>query len=88
MREGSPSMAAFSILMTLGAEVGEQHGAVRCGAELLDRYDAHALEWLHTSGFLLMNCFAMMMRCISLVPSPMQVSGASRYRRSMSYSFE
>jgi len=71
-------MAAFSILMTLGAEVGEQHGAVRCRPELFDRDDAHALKWLHAAGFLLMYCFEMMMRCISLVPSPMQVSGASR----------
>src|SRR5690606_5911898 len=42
----------------------------------------------HCAGFLLIHCLEMMMRCISLVPSPMQVSGASRYRRSMSYSLE
>ena len=62
----------------LGAEIGEQHGAVRRRAELLDGNDANALKWLHAAGFLLMNCFEMMMRCISLVPSPMQVNGASR----------
>src|SRR6201996_5803578 len=75
-------------LDNLGAEIGEQHRAVRRGTELLDGYDAHALERLHVAGFLLMNVLEMMMRCISLVPSPMQVSGASRYSRSMSNSLE
>ena len=30
------------------------------------------------AGFRSINCLAMMMRCISLVPSPMHSSGASR----------
>ena len=41
--------------------------------------DAQPVErkGLHT-GFRAISCFAMMMRCISLVPSPMHISGASR----------
>ena len=64
----------------LGAQLGQEHGAVGTGAELLQRQDAHALERLgvHRMAFRLTHWRAMMMRCISLVPSPMQVSGASR----------
>ena len=62
----------------LGAEIGQEHRAVGPRAELLDRDNANAFQRLHATGFLLIHCLAMMMRCISLVPSPMQVSGASR----------
>ena len=69
----------------LGAELGQEHRAVGAGAELLQRQDANARERLrrrswaaHSSACRLIHCRAMMMRCISLVPSPMQVSGASR----------
>ena len=37
-----------------------------------------AFERLHVPELRLIHCFAMISRCISLVPSPMQVSGASR----------
>ena len=62
----------------LGAEVGQEQRAVGPGAELLHGQDAHAFQWLHEAGFRLIHCLAMMMRCISLVPSPMHISGASR----------
>ena len=39
-------------------------------------------------GFRATSCLAMMMRCISLVPSPMHISMASRWKRSISYSIE
>ena len=35
----------------LGAEVGQEHGAERPGAVLLDRQDAHARERQHQTGF-------------------------------------
>ena len=41
----------------------------------------------HT-GFLSISCRAMMMCCISFVPSPMHMSGAARQSRSIEYSFE
>ncbi len=69
----------------LGAQLGQEHGAVGPGAELFQGQDADALEGpsrgrlsAHSSACRLIHCLAMMMRCISLVPSPMQVSGASR----------
>jgi hypothetical protein len=64
----------------LGAELGQEHGAVRAGTELLQRQDSNSLEGFcaHSSACRLIHWRAMMMRCISLVPSPMQVSGASR----------
>src|SRR5579863_1851220 len=40
------------------------------------------------TGFRAISWRAMMMRCISLVPSPIIIKGASRYRRSMGYSLE
>ncbi len=63
-----------------GAELGQEHRAVGAGAELLQCQDANTFERFgaHTTAFRLTHCRAMMMRCISLVPSPMQVSGASR----------
>src|SRR5262249_50703868 len=62
----------------LGTEVGQKHRAVGTGAELLNSDDAYAFERFHGIGFRLIHCRAMMMRCISLVPSPMHMSGASR----------
>src|SRR5262249_9150158 len=64
----------------LRAQLGQEHRAVRPGAELLQGEDPYALQRFsgHTMTFRLIHCRAMMMRCISLVPSPMQVSGASR----------
>ncbi len=62
----------------LGAEVGEQHRGIGTGAELLEGEDANSLERLHAPSLRFIHCRAMIRRCISLVPSPMQVSGASR----------
>ncbi len=62
----------------LGALVGEKHGAEGAGAVLLDGEHANALERQGHAGFRSTSCLAMMMRCISLVPSPMASSGASR----------
>ena len=62
----------------VGAKIGQEHGSVRRGAELLQRQHPQALQRLHCTGFRLMSCLAMMILCISLVPSPMHMSGASR----------
>ena len=72
--------AGFGVLDLdhLGAEVGEQHRGIGTGAELLEGEDANAFERLHALLLRLIHCLAMIRRCISLVPSPMQVSGASR----------
>ena len=70
----------MSDLDDLRAQLGQKHGAVRSGAKLLQRQHPHAVKRFgnHVMLFRLIHCRAMMMRCISLVPSPMQVSGASR----------
>ena len=66
----------------LGAEIGELHRAVRARAILLDGDDAHSGKRQHRldpyTGLRSTSCRAMMMRCSSLVPSPMTSSGASR----------
>jgi len=66
----------------LGAQAGEEHRPIRRRGELLGRENADARERLagahHATGCCLIHWRAMMMRCISFVPSPMQVSGASR----------
>ena len=77
-RAASPPVVRVLDLDHLGAEVGEQHRAVGPGAELLEGEHADAVERLHALLLRLIHCLAMIMRCISLVPSPMQVSGASR----------
>jgi hypothetical protein len=59
------------------AEIGQQHRSIRSRAELFDRDNPHSAEGLH-AGFRLMNCLKIMIRCISFVPSPMHVRGASR----------
>ena len=51
------------------------------GAELLERQNPNASERFgaaHVDAFRRVHWRAMIRRCISLVPSPMQVSGASR----------
>ena len=63
---------------------------------LLDRDDADAGQQARLNrfglsahiGFLSITCLAMMMRCISLVPSPINSKGESRYKRSTLYSLE
>src|ERR1041384_4303665 len=72
----------------LRAEICKQHRRVGTGAELLEGEDPNSLQRFHAPALRFSHCLAMIRRCISLVPSPMHVSGASRYRRSMSYSFE
>ena len=82
------SVAYSQMRKTFGKPICEQHRAVGCRPELLHRDDANAIQWFHAAGFLLMYCLEMMMRCSSLVPSPITSSGASRYSRSISNSFE
>jgi len=88
----APDVAAVLEVLDLDdfrAEVGKVLGAERARAVLLDRNDAQSgKRKTGHSGFLAMSCLAMMMRCISLVPSPMISSGASRYRRSTLNSLE
>ena len=72
----------------LGAHVGKLHGTERPCAVLLHRQDAHARERQHHTGFRATSWRAMMMRCNSLVPSPITSSGASRYSRSTGNSVE
>ncbi len=72
----------------LSAEIGKLHGAVRTGAVLLEGDDAQSGERTAHTGFRSMRWRAMMMRCNSLVPSPITNSGASRYSRSTVNSFE
>ena len=62
----------------VGAQCSEQHGAVGCRTVLLDGDHPHARERFHHEALRFSHCRAMIRRCISLVPSPMQVSGASR----------
>ena len=65
-------------LHDLGAEVGEEHGPVRPGAEVLEGQHAVARERLLHAGFLATRCRAMIMHCTSLAPSPMHISLASQ----------
>ena len=62
------------------AEIGQLHRAVRPRAILLDRNHAQAGKHRehHHTWFRAISWRAMMMRCNSLVPSPMTRSGASR----------
>src|SRR6185437_16789415 len=65
----------------LRAQIGEDHRPVGTRPELLQRQNARPGQRLgcaHVTGFCLIHWRAMMIRWISLVPSPMQVSGASR----------
>ncbi len=77
---GIATLLAILDLDDFGAEVGEVHRAERPGAEVLERQHADAGEGQgrgHT-GFLSTSWRAMMIRCISFVPSPMHISGESR----------
>nr|WP_249403364.1 hypothetical protein [Sphingomonas sp. CFBP 8765] len=73
-----PAVLVILDLDDLGAEIGELLRTERPGAILFDRDDAETREWLVYAGFRAMICLAMMMRCSSLVPSPIVSSGASR----------
>src|SRR5690606_18583452 len=61
-----------------GAQVGQMLRAERPRAILLYRDDAQSCQRQAHMRFLSTSCRAMMMRCISLVPSPITSSGASR----------
>ena len=78
LREVSPLVCCVLDLDHLGAEVGDEHRGVGPRAKLLDGEEAHPFQRFHATGFRLIHCLAMMMRCISLVPSPMHMRGASR----------
>jgi hypothetical protein len=69
------------------SEIGEVHRAEGTCAERFEGQDAQARKRKRRScrfhgrtqtGFLSINWRAMMIRCISLVPSPIHMSGASR----------
>src|SRR5699024_1502846 len=62
----------------LRAQVGQVLGCERACPVLLNRYDANIFQGTSHFGFLSISCFAIMMRCNSLVPSPMAMRGASR----------
>jgi len=55
---------------------------------LASRCSNSALLLSAHTGFCSISCRAIMMRCISFVPSPMHMSGAARQSRSIEYSFE
>src|SRR4029079_5233313 len=89
--DGSADVAAVLGILDLddlGTHVGELHGAERSRAVLLHRQDADACKRQHHTGFRATSSRAMMMRCSSLVPSPITSSGASRYSRSTGNSVE
>jgi hypothetical protein len=71
------------------AEVGELPGGERRGDGLLQGDDEDAVKRMpHQMRFLLISWRVMTSRCISLVPSPTIISGASRKYRSTSNSVE
>ena len=72
------TLARVLDLDDLRAHVGELHGTERPGAVLLHGQNAYAGQRQHHTGFRAINCWAMMIRCNSLVPSPITSSGASR----------
>ena len=83
--DGTADIAAFRRVFDfddLGAEIGEQHAAERPGAILLDRQHRHAIQRqrprIHQMRFRSIRRRAMTRRWISLVPSPITSSGASR----------
>ena len=60
------------------SQVGQKTSTIGSGTILFDGDDPQTLERKAHTGFLSTNCRAMIMRCISLVPSPMHINGASR----------
>ena len=62
----------------VGAEIREVARGVRAGSPVFGGDDAQPFERKRHTGFLATSCRAMIIRCISLVPSPMHKSGASR----------
>ena len=79
---GIAALFAVLDLDDVGTEIGEVHGAERSGAERLEGQHTNAFQGqvrrVHQIGFRSISCRAMIMRCISFVPSPMHISGASR----------
>ena len=91
----TPNITAFSWvfdLNDLSAHIGQQHGTERPGAILFNRQDRYAIQRQgpirHQIGFFSIRRFAITRRWISLVPSPITNSGASRYSRSTTNSLE
>ncbi len=76
----APSVARRRLdLDHLGPQLRQELRPVRPRAILLGRKDSEAGEGqFRHAGFRFTHCRAMMMRCISLVPSPMHISSASR----------
>ena len=62
----------------VGAEVGQELRAIGPRAVVLDGQDPHAPEQFHQTGLRSISWRAITIRCISLVPSPMHIRGASR----------
>ena len=66
----------------LSTHIGQQHGSEGPGAILLNRQNGHAIQRQgpirHQMGFFSIRRFAITSRWISLVPSPITKSGASR----------
>jgi len=75
---GVPALRAVLDLDHLGPEVGEVQRAKRRGPEVLESQDPVAGRGQRHAGFLSTSWREMMTRCISFVPSPMHMSGASR----------
>ena len=79
---GIATLLAILDLDDIGAEIGQIHRAEGARAERLERQDADTLQRqvgrVHQIGFRSISWRAMIMRCISFVPSPMHISGASR----------
>ena len=79
--------AGFAVfnLDDLGAKIRQIQRTERTRTEVLEGEYAVPAERLAVhSGFRAASWRAMMIRCISLVPSPMHISGESRKKRSMS----
>ena len=96
---GTTDVAAVVVVFNLddlSTEIGQVLRAKRTRPVLFNRDDAHTGQQARLNGFGLsthigfrsITCLAMMMRCISLVPSPINSKGESRYKRSTLYSLE
>ena len=79
--------AALAILVRrfdlddVGPQLGEEHRAIGASAILFGADDAKTGERERAichAGFRFTHCFEMIIRCISLVPSPMHISMESR----------
>ena len=83
--DGTPHITTFGWVFNfddLSAHIGKQHGTEGPGTILLDRQNGHAIQRQgpirHQMGFFSIRRFAITSLWISLVPSPITKSGASR----------